>query len=300
MCGRARAAAPAAVRRAADDIARCYPKSGAPQWANAEAYEALPNVHPGMKLGTIYKGGDQVTIDTSIWGLGDDPWRKFNARSETMRILFKRAFESGRAVVVLDGFYEWTQSGPAGTEKQPHFASRPDGAPLLVAGLRDDKGKCTLLTRDVVPSLAWLHDRMPVVLPDELAAAKWLDRAAVDVDPPCLETHAVTKKMSKLGYQEDNASRPIKLPQKVTDFFGAHASKKAACSGNATKATPNTTRPASGDSAKATPTKRPPSEPEEDQRTRTKKAAPAKRKQLQVPQRTTTPITDFFGPASSK
>lgn len=216
MCGRARAARGEEVLGAATRVAERSSRGA--EWPDEASYRASPNAHPGMRLASMQIDGNVVRVRCRVWGLGDDPWRKFNARSETAGTVFRKYIDS-RCLIVLDGFYEWAAGGPAHSEKQPHFAARADGAPLLVAGLCDDDDKCTILTRDVVPSLAWLHDRMPVILPDEDAALAWLDTGKCNVQPPPIKTHPVSKKMSKLAYQDEDASKPVKPHAKLTDFF---------------------------------------------------------------------------------
>ncbi|KAJ8612887.1 hypothetical protein CTAYLR_002094 [Chrysophaeum taylorii] len=224
MCGRARAAAAETVQNAARAVGGGRSE---PQWDDADRYKARPNAHPGQSLGSIVAESGVVRVCTDTWGLipkggGGDHFKMFNARSETAFVLrsFRELYRNGRAVVVLDGFYEWTEG--ALKEKQPHYAHRADGEPLLVAALRAN-GTCTLLTREVVPSLSWLHDRMPVIFEDAEKARAWLDdRSSEPFDfgsPPDLATHPVTKKMSKMNYQEDDASDPIKEPKKLTAFF---------------------------------------------------------------------------------
>lgn len=208
MCGRARACSEDRAKAAAAGIA----SSSEVRWEDVDSYRPSPNASPGMSLAAVREDG---RLETMRWGLHDDPFRQFNARSETASRLFPN---KTRAVVVIDGFYEWTTG--ALKEKQPHYAFVDEDRPLFVAALCDDgKKRCTLLTRDVVPSLRWLHDRMPVLLPDEESANEWMKNGLVSKPPPRLETRPVTKKMSKLGYQENDASDPVKPPKKMTDFF---------------------------------------------------------------------------------
>ena len=151
------------------------------------------------------------------WGLvpswAKDPAvgdRQINARAETLttKPAFKRAFERRRCIVPADGFYEWQAvAAPAGestrkpsgkARKQPYFVHRRDGEPMAFAGLwevwkapegftpidgMDDEGwlrTCLIITTRANDSLAPIHDRMPVVLP-ESAWDRWLDRDEQDV-----------------------------------------------------------------------------------------------------------------------
>jgi putative SOS response-associated peptidase YedK len=48
---------------------------------------------------------------------------------------FRDAFKDSRCLVPISSYYEWV-SAPDG--KQPFYFTRTDGAPITVAGLRDD------------------------------------------------------------------------------------------------------------------------------------------------------------------
>ena len=106
-------------------------------------------------------------------GMGTAELKKyamFNARVETLSesLAFGPAFRTQRCVIPLSAFYEWpTVDG----KKQKTRMSRPDGLPLLVAGLwnRCERKEgvvesCTLVTRPPTPDLLSVHDRMPALL----------------------------------------------------------------------------------------------------------------------------------------
>ncbi|NNF28398.1 MAG: SOS response-associated peptidase [Gemmatimonadetes bacterium] len=158
------------------------------------------------------------------WGLvphwAGDPGegaRMINARSETVaeKPAFRDSFHSRRCLVPADGFYEW-DARPGG--KQP-FWIYPEDRPLLaLAGIwarwtRPDGGKLhtyAILTRGAPPELAWLHDRVPLVLAPET----WEDWLARGTDPevlrtiidraphPRLASYAVSPKVNHAGYDE--------------------------------------------------------------------------------------------------
>ncbi|MFF0816513.1 SOS response-associated peptidase [Rhodococcus sp. NPDC003318] len=143
------------------------------------------------------------------WGLvppwtkaGDDgaPVRSaplFNARSDTAadKPAFRAAVKSKRALVPMDGWYEWTSEPRAGGKvaKVPHFMTPADGSTLFMAGLwsvwhapgaRPGAAppllSCTILTTDAVGALQSVHDRMPLILTAE-HWDRWLDP---DADVP--------------------------------------------------------------------------------------------------------------------
>jgi putative SOS response-associated peptidase YedK len=103
------------------------------------------------------------------WGLSlSNPRAKgFNARGEHLGRLYGH---TARALVVVSGFYEWRTLGPK--RKQPFLVERADGAPLILAGIRDAEG-CAIVTTKATGLVATLHDRMPVVL-ERADLRRWL------------------------------------------------------------------------------------------------------------------------------
>jgi len=146
-------------------------------------------------------GDHVVTVTTSRegeprgellrWGLvpfwAKDPkmgYKMINARAETIaeKPAFRDALTTRRCLVVADGFYEW-QPRPGKPRKQPFHITRADGAPFAFAGLwaswhgSGDEAlrSCTIITTDANDVLRDIHDRMPVMLPDQDAEEAWLD-----------------------------------------------------------------------------------------------------------------------------
>jgi putative SOS response-associated peptidase YedK len=148
-------------------------------------YEPRYNVAPGADLAVIHAGAaDTITADT--WGFvpawADSPEagpQPINARVETVaeNRLFADAFETRRALVLADGYYEW--AGDRGGT-QPYRITVEDG-PFAMAGIWSrwegpDRSIATVavVTRPATPALAEIHDRMPAVLPQG-AASTYLD-----------------------------------------------------------------------------------------------------------------------------
>lgn len=107
-----------------------------------------------------------------------------NARAETVATMpaFRDAFKDRRCIIPASGFYEWKKVGAA---KQP-YAIVPEGEPLFAfAGLwenwRDRAAgdgaewvrTCSIITGEPNELVAPIHDRMPVILPQEAWSA-WL------------------------------------------------------------------------------------------------------------------------------
>lgn len=101
------------------------------------------------------------------WGYSlSDGKRIINARSEPAaeKPLFKDGMLQRRCLIPANGYYEWEKRD----KEKIKYAIRPEGASLLyMAGIyRMEKGApvFTILTREVAPGIAFIHDRMPVIL----------------------------------------------------------------------------------------------------------------------------------------
>ena len=163
--------------------------------AGLEEEEVRPswNVGPQRRLfGVAEEAGTRV-MDSYRWGLlpswAKDPSvsnRLFNARGETVaeKPSFRAAFKKRPCVIPVDGFYEWDHR--PSHEKQPHFFTRIDAEPLLLAGLyehwRDPAAPddapwvqtCTVVTTTPNEDMDEIHDRMPVIIEFD-DVGDWLD-----------------------------------------------------------------------------------------------------------------------------
>lgn len=100
-----------------------------------------------------------------------------NARSETSDLYFKN-FK--KCVIIIQGYYEWkvTTSASGKDIKQPYFfrSANKEQEYLLLAGLYKDKydskgfeyKEFLVLTQEANKQIASIHDRMPVILSDEI------------------------------------------------------------------------------------------------------------------------------------
>lgn len=131
-------------------------------------------------------------LDAFKWGLVPS-WAKdqkiayktINARVETVDTSpsYRGAFKKRRCLIVADGFYEWKRAGNA---KQPYAIQRQDGSPFAFAGLweawrqseeTDWLLTCTIITCEPNEFMTQIHNRMPVILPEEHFQA-WLSGTA--------------------------------------------------------------------------------------------------------------------------
>lgn len=190
MCGRYVSATPP------DQIAT-YFATEAPEALLERSY----NVAPTQDVYAVLADGGVRHLDAFHWGLVPS-WAKdakigsrmINARAESLaeKGAFKAAFKRRRCIVPADGFYEWRKdpNAPKG-KKQPFFVHRPDGQPYAFAGLwevwrgpeRDQEPlrSLTIVTTTANGPMGEVHDRMPVILPEE-AWDTWLDRQSDDLE----------------------------------------------------------------------------------------------------------------------
>jgi putative SOS response-associated peptidase YedK len=157
--------------------------------ATAPEIEPRWNIAPTQFIATVRESAGPREVAMLYWGLVPS-WAKeksigarmINARSETLgeKPSFRSAFRRRRCLILADGYYEWQRSGSV---KQPYFIAFGDGQPFGMAGLwerwRDPATgepleSCCIVTTSPAPTVAHVHDRMPVIVPPD-ACAEWLD-----------------------------------------------------------------------------------------------------------------------------
>jgi putative SOS response-associated peptidase YedK len=149
------------------------------------------NIKPTQQILTVRDIGDGPFAVNVRWGLIPS-WAKdascsakmINARAETIaeKPAFRTALKRRRCLIPADGFYEWQKLDAK--NKQPWYFTLPDEEPFAFAGLweswKSPDGPletATIITTTANETLAFVHDRMPVILPPE-HYARWLDRQA--------------------------------------------------------------------------------------------------------------------------
>ena len=125
------------------------------------------------------------------WGYAMPDGRSvINARSETAREkpLFRDGMRQRRCAVPATRYFEWAHHSRA----KEKYAIQPRGEPLFfLAGvyrLEQGRPEFCVLTRSPAPEIGFIHDRMPVMLPPELARG-WIDP---DVDASAMLERALT------------------------------------------------------------------------------------------------------------
>lgn len=185
MCGRYTITSPEDALRA------LFEYGGSPRNIRARY-----NGAPSQEMPVVRRRKDGTrSLDMLRWGLipgwaGEAAIKQnlINARADTVagKPSFRTAFRERRCLVPADGFYEWAGEGKA---KQPYRIELPGRLPFAFAGLWEswttEKGTAfaqpdstvesfAIVTVDAPPSIAAIHHRMPVILP-QTAWAAWLD-----------------------------------------------------------------------------------------------------------------------------
>jgi len=110
-----------------------------------------------------------------------------NAKAETLteKRAFINSFKHRRCVVLADGFFEWHREGK---KKTPYRIAHKEKAIFPMAGLwstytKPDGTKmysCTIITTSANKTVEKIHDRMPVILSEEMRKI-WLDPEMTDL-----------------------------------------------------------------------------------------------------------------------
>lgn len=161
----------------------------APSDVFEEHYIPRWNIAPMQEHWIVVPEREERVAHHATWGLVNwwDPDRRegakhINARAESLetRRPFREAFQATRCLVPADGFYEWTGDRAS---RRPFWFHRPDDGVFAFAGLYATarlRGEAaamttfTIVTTEANGLVGRIHDRMPVILPDEEAMAAWL------------------------------------------------------------------------------------------------------------------------------
>ncbi|MBL4797835.1 MAG: SOS response-associated peptidase [Oleispira sp.] len=188
MCGRFNLAITPKQVRYLDALGSPFPFREQPQ-LNIAPTETVPML--------INQQQDRQSAPEPVWTKGrwwlvpswsDGPNSKFsmfNARSETLNSsrAFKKPYQAQRCIIPASSYIEWKKVTGG---KRPIELSYPQ-QPMFFAGIWDiwqgalgnenlgneSLVSCAIVTADAHPSIADIHDRMPVML-DSADAKTWL------------------------------------------------------------------------------------------------------------------------------
>jgi len=192
------------------------------------------NIAPSQEVLVIrYNGAKkQRSLDALRWGLIPS-WAKdekiaystINARVETVDTApsFRGAFLKRRCLIPADGFYEWRKSGGP---KLPYSIEMKNNQPFVFAGLWEGwkapgtenwLRTCTIITTEANELLSQIHNRMPVILPEE-HHAEWLGETEVQdlkalLRPFPAEEMKMQEISSRVNSPKNNDPEVIGLPE---------------------------------------------------------------------------------------
>ena len=161
-----------------------------------EVYEPYYHINAfGDKLLHIIPQDDPKRIWPADWKLIPDfhqgapsefPYHTYNARSEDIWTsnTYKKSAESGRCLILADGFFEphtYVKPGTKTEKKQPYYITLPEQKLFYFAGLfnkiDEELYTVTILTMEANDTMAQIHNakkRMPLIL-DQQFTENWID-----------------------------------------------------------------------------------------------------------------------------
>ena len=205
----------------------------------ADGYRPRYNIAPTDQHWIVRTKYEEPELLPARWGLvqygSKDAHRaasQINARAETAdrRPAYRNAFRSRRCVVPADGFFEWV--GPK-TDRRPTWFHHPGGELLLFAGLYESwqptpdtwERTFTILTTEPNATVAPVHDRMPVILSEDLAD-DWMHSRETDLArlramlAPCpaelLVSTPVAKRVNSVRNDDAGCLEPLEAGSQST------------------------------------------------------------------------------------
>ncbi len=198
------------------------------EWENPDNYMPSYNIAPTQSSPILIDIGKRI-VKPMRWGLIQS-WAKdnkfgsrmINARIETLleKPSYRNLLLKKRCIVITDGYYEWKKDG---VSKVPYYLKNPNDKLLPMAGLYDvwqhPDGNLlpsyTIITKEAQKDIATIHNRMPVILPQE-HLDKWLktENSSVsealelaEISKPALEKYPVSP---LVNYVKNNSPACLK------------------------------------------------------------------------------------------
>ena len=130
--------------------------------------ERTGDVFPSQNAMILKGEGNHLAAEQMRWGFPGFEKGKLliNARAETAleRPTFRESVQDRRCIIPARGFYEWNKS------KEKFTFERKETPVLFMAGCYnwyEDQERFVILTTDANPSVAPVHNRMPLILEAE-------------------------------------------------------------------------------------------------------------------------------------
>lgn len=140
-------------------------------------------VSPGARGLVIRTDTPELMLWDFVPRWSKDGKKIINARSETIaeKPSFRDSFAQRRCIIPANGFFEWDKKPKPARPYDIHYA---DNAPFAMAGIWDSwtnpetgevrDGFC-IITTPALPTIGYIHDRMPAIFTTADECAQWLD-----------------------------------------------------------------------------------------------------------------------------
>ena len=183
MCGRYRLDAD---ERELESIIQELNRRTEKQGADVPPVKTAGELRPGDRVPALCRDRrGEIGAFALEWGyrMGDGR-RLINARLETaaQKPIFRDGMEKRRCLLPMSAYYEWEKRGSERIKYR--IAPEADGLYCLagIYRLEERKAVCTVLTMGAAEQLAFIHDRMPVLVPYDRREA-WLLGGALEDMP---------------------------------------------------------------------------------------------------------------------
>ena len=143
------------------------------------------DMHPGDRVPVLCRGrSGGIGAFAMEWGYRMDGRLLINARLETaaQKPSFRDGMRSRRCLMPMSAYYEWEKRG--NDRVKYRIAPRTEGLHCLagVYRMEEDGPRFAVLTMEAADELAFIHDRMPVLVP-YAAREGWLLRGELPAPP---------------------------------------------------------------------------------------------------------------------
>lgn len=149
---------------------------------NKAGFKPRFNIAPGAEIPVVFDS-DQPDLAYMRWGIipewartkpGGRPLINARAESALVKPSFRKLMRTARAIVPINGFYEWRRES---NHKTPFYIRKPVSEAMALAGIflitPEGTLEVAILTKASSGKMASIHHRMPVLLAAD-RMADWL------------------------------------------------------------------------------------------------------------------------------
>lgn len=184
---------------------------------DVDVFEGIPsyNIAPGHKLWSLIYDGTKFRLGTIPWGLmvpgKDKDYFNINAKRESLKTYryFKDLYQKKRAIIILNGYYEWQDQGDY---KQPFYIYSDTASIMTIAALWDKKDASfglTLMTQPPMKDLENIHHRMPVLMSAEEGIAYLKTGNLPDMCTQSMTYHEVSHMVNSPKHNDPTLIQPM-------------------------------------------------------------------------------------------